>query len=239
MPAREVRQTKRSPRRLPADALTAAPTRGGRGWWHVHHLSSPPPRAGHAGPRRAAARARPRSSRGSGLDPPRPAARGRLPRRLLCLWDLTASGYSNTYYAAAARAGSESWKAWFFGSLGPGELHHGRQAAAVAVADGPVGAGPRLLLVQRAAAAGAVHGRRRWRCCTRRSGACSGRPPGVFAAAVLAITPVTVAIGRVDNPDALLVLLMVASAWAIVRALERGRTRFARARGRRSSGSRS
>ena len=36
---------------------------------------------------------------------------------------------------------------------------------------------------------------------------------GVLAAAALAITPVTVAIARVNNPDALLVLLLVASAW--------------------------
>src|SRR5215207_10428795 len=40
----------------------------------------------------------------------------------LCLWHLTISGYSNTYYAAAARAGTESWTAWFFGSLDPGSF---------------------------------------------------------------------------------------------------------------------
>ena len=39
-----------------------------------------------------------------------------------CLWNLTINGYSNTYYAAAARAASESWKAWFFGSLDPGSF---------------------------------------------------------------------------------------------------------------------
>ena len=39
-----------------------------------------------------------------------------------CLWNLTVSGYSNEYYAAAARAGSESWKAWFFGSIDPGSF---------------------------------------------------------------------------------------------------------------------
>ena len=35
----------------------------------------------------------------------------------LYLWDLSASGYANSYYAAAAQAGAQSWKAWFFGSL--------------------------------------------------------------------------------------------------------------------------
>ena len=48
---------------------------------------------------------------------------------------------------------------------------------------------------------------------------------GVLAAAALAITPVTVAIGRVNNPDALLVLLLVASAYFVVRAVESGRTK--------------
>ena len=33
------------------------------------------------------------------------------------LWDLTVSGYGNTFYAAAVRAGSRSWTALLFGSL--------------------------------------------------------------------------------------------------------------------------
>ena len=39
---------------------------------------------------------------------------------LLYLWDLSASGYANSFYAAASQAGSQSWKAWFFGSLDSG-----------------------------------------------------------------------------------------------------------------------
>src|SRR4051812_37598761 len=41
---------------------------------------------------------------------------------VLCLWNLTISGYSNEYYAAAAKAGSVSWKAWFFGAVDPGSF---------------------------------------------------------------------------------------------------------------------
>ena len=33
------------------------------------------------------------------------------------LWDLGASGYANSFYAAAVQAGTKSWKAFFFGSL--------------------------------------------------------------------------------------------------------------------------
>ncbi|CAM5404769.1 4-amino-4-deoxy-L-arabinose transferase-like glycosyltransferase OS=Streptomyces griseomycini OX=66895 GN=FHS37_001864 PE=4 SV=1 [Streptomyces griseomycini] len=36
---------------------------------------------------------------------------------LLYLYDLNASGYANSFYSAAAQAGSQSWKAFFFGSL--------------------------------------------------------------------------------------------------------------------------
>ena len=52
-----------------------------------------------------------------------------------------------------------------------------------------------------------------------------GPRAGLLAAGALALTPVTVAIGRVNNPDALLVLLLVASGFLLVRALESGRTK--------------
>ena len=35
---------------------------------------------------------------------------------VLYTWDLAASGYANSFYAAAVQAGSHSWKAMFFGS---------------------------------------------------------------------------------------------------------------------------
>ena len=39
---------------------------------------------------------------------------------MLYLWDLSASGYANDFYAAAVQAGTQSWKAWLFGSLDSG-----------------------------------------------------------------------------------------------------------------------
>jgi hypothetical protein len=33
------------------------------------------------------------------------------------LWNLTSSGYANSFYAAAVEAGTTSWKAFFFGSV--------------------------------------------------------------------------------------------------------------------------
>ena len=48
---------------------------------------------------------------------------------VLYLWGLGRSGWANSFYSAAAQAGSQSWKAFFFGSLGRGQLHHRRQDA--------------------------------------------------------------------------------------------------------------
>ena len=36
---------------------------------------------------------------------------------MLYLWGLGASGWANTYYSVAVQAGTQSWKAFFFGSL--------------------------------------------------------------------------------------------------------------------------
>jgi 4-amino-4-deoxy-L-arabinose transferase-like glycosyltransferase len=36
------------------------------------------------------------------------------------LWNLTVSGFANTYYSAAAQAGSQSWSALFYGAIDAG-----------------------------------------------------------------------------------------------------------------------
>jgi 4-amino-4-deoxy-L-arabinose transferase-like glycosyltransferase len=53
-----------------------------------------------------------------------------------------------------------------------------------------------------------------------------GRIGGFVAGLALAVTPITVAISRHNNPDALVVLCCVAALWFAVRALEDGRTRW-------------
>ena len=35
---------------------------------------------------------------------------------MLYSWDLSSSGWANSFYSAAVQAGSQSWKAFFFGS---------------------------------------------------------------------------------------------------------------------------
>src|SRR5437868_15177981 len=53
-----------------------------------------------------------------------------------------------------------------------------------------------------------------------------GRAAGFVGGLVLALTPMTVAISRHNNPDALLVLCCVAALWFVVRAFEDGRTKW-------------
>lgn len=48
----------------------------------------------------------------------------------------------------------------------------------------------------------------------------------LFAGVVMACTPVAALMFRFNNPDALLVLMLTAAAYAVVRALEDGRTRW-------------
>src|SRR3954454_1273024 len=144
---------------------------------------------------------------------------------VLCLWDLTISGYANSYYAAAVKSASEDWKAMFFGSLDPGSF--------ITVDKPPLslwlmGLSARafgfssfsLLLPQALETVAAVA---LLYATVRRV---FGPIAALAAGAALALSPVTVAMARVDMPDALLVLLMVASAWLLVRAVETGRTKL-------------
>jgi 4-amino-4-deoxy-L-arabinose transferase-like glycosyltransferase len=139
---------------------------------------------------------------------------------VLYLWGLGESGWANSFYAAAAQAGSESWKAFFFGSSDA--------ANAITVDKTPLSLWPMALsirvfglsswslLVPQAlegvAAVGLLYATVR-----RTTGSAAA---GLIAGVVLATTPVAVLMFRFDNPDALLTLLLVGSAYATLRAVE-------------------
>ena len=53
-----------------------------------------------------------------------------------------------------------------------------------------------------------------------------GPAAGLIAGAVLALTPVATLMFRFNNPDALLVFLLVCAAWAMGRATQRGSLRW-------------
>jgi len=143
---------------------------------------------------------------------------------VLTLWGLTRNGYANTYYAEAAQAASRSWWAWLSNSVDTSGL--------VSLDKGPLsnmlmGLSGRLfgfssfsMLLPEAlcgiASVLLLHN------IVRRT---LGHRAALLAALMLALTPIFVAMSRFNNPDPLLVLCEIAAAWALVRALESGRTR--------------
>jgi 4-amino-4-deoxy-L-arabinose transferase-like glycosyltransferase len=143
----------------------------------------------------------------------------------LYLWGLSASGWANAFYSAAAQAGSVSWKALFYGAS---------DAASSITVDKPplslwvMGLSARLfgvnswsILAPQAlmgvASVGVLYAAVR-----RRAGAGAA----LLAGAALATTPVAVLMFRFNNPDALLTLLLVGAAYAVVRAQEAASTRW-------------
>ncbi len=138
---------------------------------------------------------------------------------------LSRNGWANDFYSAAVQAGTASWKAFFFGSFdASGFITVDKTPASLWVME----LSARMfglnywsmLLPQAAEGVASVAvlyaAVRRW----------SGPAAGLIAAAVLAITPVATLMFRFNNPDALLVLLMTVAAYAMVRAVESGRTRW-------------
>ncbi|MGW4338234.1 ArnT family glycosyltransferase [Rhodococcus koreensis] len=137
----------------------------------------------------------------------------------LYLWDLTASGYANSFYAAAAQAGSQSWKAWFFGSLDTSNFITVDKPPASLWVMGLSGrifgfSSASLLVPQALMGVGSVA--LVYAAVTR----VTNRGAGLIAGAVLAATPAAALMFRFDNPDALLVLLMTAAGYFVVRAIE-------------------
>ncbi|MGC3004230.1 glycosyltransferase family 39 protein, partial [Streptomyces sp. G35A] len=156
----------------------------------------------------------------------RPALLGLLlATGVLYLYGLSASGYANSFYSAAVQAGSQSWKAFFFGSLDA--------ANAITVDKPPASLWPMALSVR-------IFGLNSWAilvpevlmglgtvavvyAAVRRR---VGPAAGLLAGAVLALTPVAALMFRFNNPDAMLALLMSLACHLVVRALEDGRTRW-------------
>ncbi len=144
---------------------------------------------------------------------------------VLYLWGLSRSGWANEFYAAAAQAGAKSWKAFLFGSLDQSNfITVDKPPASLWVIDLSMrlfGVNSWSLLVPQAlegvAAVALLYA------AVRRV---AGPSAGLLAGAALATTPVAALMFRFDNPDALLVLLMTAAAYATVRAVERAGARW-------------
>lgn len=143
----------------------------------------------------------------------------------LYLWNLSVSGWANSFYSAAVQAGSQNWTALLFGSSDPANaITVDKTPAALWV----MGLSARLfgfsswsVLVPQAvmgvAAVGLLYA------AVRRVG---GPGAALLAGAALAATPVAALMFRFNNPDALLVLLLVAAAYCVQRACAPGAGRW-------------
>ncbi len=144
---------------------------------------------------------------------------------VLYLWGLGSSGWANDYYAAAAQAGTQDLTAWLFGSHDAGNaITVDKPPAALwvmALSGRLFGFSAfTMLLPQALMGVGAVAF---VYAAVRRV---SGPGAGLIAGAALALTPVAALMFRFNNPDALLVLLMAAAAYFVVRATETGSTKW-------------
>ena len=144
---------------------------------------------------------------------------------VLFAWGLSQNGYGNPYYAGAVRSMTRSWRNFVFGAADPGgwittdkpplSLWAGALTARV------FGFSSWSLLIPSVLAGLASVGllmatvRRAW-------GPWAGRTAGV----ALALTPAVVAVSRVNNPDATLVLCLVAAAYFSQRAITDERRRW-------------
>ncbi|WP_370069009.1 ArnT family glycosyltransferase [Mycobacterium sp. MAA66] len=134
-------------------------------------------------------------------------------------------GWANAFYAAAVQAGTKSWKAFLFGSSDaansitvdkpPASLWPMELSARIFGVNTWSLLAPQVLLGVASVALLYAIVRRQF-----------GAAAGLIAGAALALTPVATLMFRYDNPDALLALLMVAAVWALMRAVEDGRTRW-------------
>ena len=130
---------------------------------------------------------------------------------VLNLWALDLNGWANDYYAAAVRSMSTSWHAFLYGSYDVAGLQTVDKPPLAlwvqALSARAFGFNSWSILVPQAlmgvATVGLVYDLARSR---------FGRAAGTVAGLTLALTPITVAISRHNNPDALLVLCIVGGA---------------------------
>ncbi|WP_019970816.1 glycosyltransferase family 39 protein [Mycobacterium sp. 141] len=143
----------------------------------------------------------------------------------LYLWNLSISGWANAFYSAAAQAGSSNWTAMLFGSSDAANaITVDKTPAALWIVDISVrlfGLNPWSILVPQAlegvAAVAVLYA------AVRRA---AGPAAALLAGTVLALTPVAALIFRFNNPDALLVLLLVVAAYCVQRGIEKDATRW-------------
>jgi 4-amino-4-deoxy-L-arabinose transferase-like glycosyltransferase len=156
----------------------------------------------------------------------RPALLGLLAlTAILYIWNLGASGWANSFYSAAAQAGSTDWTAFFYGSSdAANSITVDKPPASLwlmALSIKAFGLSswsillPEALMGVASVAVLFATVRRRF-------------PAGtaLLAGGILAITPVAALMFRFNNPDALLVLLLSLATYFTLRGVETGKLKW-------------
>ncbi len=133
-------------------------------------------------------------------------------------WNLTASGYANEFYSAAAQAASQSWSAFLWGSLDAGgAITVDKPPASIwlmALSVRALGLNSFAILLPQAlmgvACCALVY------CIARRAW---GHACGICAGIIFITTPVAALMLRFNNPDALLIMLCLLAADCVIRAI--------------------
>jgi 4-amino-4-deoxy-L-arabinose transferase-like glycosyltransferase len=144
---------------------------------------------------------------------------------VLNLYALNRGGYGNTYYAAAVKSMLMSWHNFFFNSFDPNGF--------ITIDKPPVGFwiqalsawlfgfhGWALLLPQ--AIAGVISVALMYHLVKRHFGVVGG----LIAAAIMAFTPIAVAVSRTNEIDSTLVCFMLLATWCLWKAIEEKKLRW-------------
>jgi 4-amino-4-deoxy-L-arabinose transferase-like glycosyltransferase len=140
------------------------------------------------------------------------------------LWGLDLNGWANPYYSAAAQAGSQDWKAFFFGSFEWGNLITVDKTPlsiwVMSISVRLFGLNTWSILVPQALM-GVATTYLIYRILRRGFGAA----PALLGGAIYATTPVVFLMSRFNNPEPLMGLLMVGAVYVALKALDNGRFR--------------
>lgn len=148
-----------------------------------------------------------------------------LAASVLYVWGLAGNGWANAYYSAAVQAGLHDPVSYFFGSSDWGN--------SVSVDKPPLSLWIMGLSVR-------LFGLNTWALLLPQAAMTMGSTfliyrlarshlpayAALLSAAVFATTPITVLLARYNNPDPLMVLLMLSAFYAGIRATESGRVRW-------------
>ncbi|MGK3649972.1 ArnT family glycosyltransferase [Pseudarthrobacter enclensis] len=144
---------------------------------------------------------------------------------MLYFWDLGINGWANYYYSAAVQSGAIDFKAFFYGSsdwgnsitvdkpplslwlMGLSVRVFGFHPLAVLLPQAILGVATTLLIYK----------------ILRK---CLSAAPALFGATVFFTTPIITLMSRYNNPDPLMIFLMVCAAWCVIKCVESGQSRY-------------